>query len=141
MKFFLLVTFVLCISLAHLAKVPASSTDEALYENGNSGGRNIRDFVAMVQQLGPSGLIDRFSSFRSLNPDKTYWASLQPENIALNRYAFLVLYDYNRVKLDHEFNPEATTDFVSANFVDGFKHKREYIATSCEESKICKDMN
>lgn len=136
MNSFLLVTFALCISLAHLAKVPSSSTDEALYENGNSGGRNIRDFVAMVRQLGPSGLIDRFSSFRSLNPDKTYWTSLQPQNIALNRYAFLVLYDYNRVILDQEFNPEATTDFISANFVDGFKHKREYIATPCEKSKI-----
>lgn len=121
----------LSIGLAQLASVPAN-TDEALYENGNSGGRSMNDFVAMVRTLGTSGLIDRYYSFRIFNPDQTYWVSVQPQNIALNRYAFVIMYDYNRVILDHESdNTEATTDFINGNYVDGYKHKREYIAAAC----------
>lgn len=127
-----LIIIALSIGLAHPASVLVN-TDEALYENGNSGGRNINDFVTMVRILGTSGLMDRYFSFRIFNPDRTYWTSVQPQNIALNRYAYVIMYDYNRVILEHENgNLEATTDFINGNYVDGYKQKREYIAAACE---------
>lgn len=130
MKTSLLIALALCFGAANFAAVPINY-DEELYESGNSGGRSIQEFVAMVRHLGMPGLIERFDGLRLYDPDQTYWVQFQAENYPLNRYPMPV-YDESRVILSQEFNPGATTDFVSANFVDGFKHKREYIMASCK---------
>lgn len=109
------------------------STPEELYENGNSGGRSIEDLVDMIKLIGQEGLIEKFVSLRFYDPDQSTDIYFEPQNAPLNRYIYLPVYDYNRVILTREDdNLEAAGDFISANFVDGYKQKNKYIATPCK---------
>lgn len=59
----------------------------------------------------------------------TSWIiSKKPENKPKNRYGNLLAYDETRVILQiHQNNPHS--DYINANYVDGFRKPRNYIAT------------
>jgi len=60
--------------------------------------------------------------------------SQHPENQGKNRYPNIVAYDHTRVRLRSKGGPnnddvEKAEDYLNANFVDGFRQPRAYIAT------------
>lgn len=52
-----------------------------------------------------------------------------PENASRNRYTDVLCLDQTRVKLGQECGNSQLSDYINANFVDGFKQNKAYIAT------------
>lgn len=49
-------------------------------------------------------------------------------NLTKNRYTDVLCYDHSRVILSPE-DEDPTSDYINANFVDGYKQKNAYIST------------
>lgn len=49
-------------------------------------------------------------------------------NLAKNRYTDVLCFDHSRVILSQE-DDDPTSDYINANFVDGYKQKNAYIST------------
>lgn len=54
-------------------------------------------------------------------------------NLTKNRYTDVLCYDHSRVVLAREDDDELS-DYINANFVDGYKQKNAYISTQGESS-------
>ncbi|KAH9629793.1 hypothetical protein HF086_009920 [Spodoptera exigua] len=52
-----------------------------------------------------------------------------PSNLAKNRYTDVLCYDHSRVILSQTDPDDPTTDYINANYVDGYKQKNAYICT------------
>ena len=72
-------------------------------------------------------LIYFFSSFFRLKP-----------NAAKNRYTDVLCFDHSRICLSQVDN-DATSDYINANFVDGYKQKNAFISTQGPLPKTCAD--
>lgn len=68
--------------------------------------------------------------FESIDPGGqfTWDNSSKPVNRPKNRYANVVAYDHSRVNL-HKQEGETDSDYINANFMDGYRRKNMYIAT------------
>lgn len=51
-------------------------------------------------------------------------------NLTKNRYTDVLCYDHSRVVLSQD--SEDSSDYINANFVDGYKQKNAYISTQGE---------
>lgn len=49
-------------------------------------------------------------------------------NIAKNRYKDVLCYDQSRVRLS-QLDEDPSSDYINANYVDGYKQKNAYICT------------
>ncbi|KAH3728918.1 hypothetical protein DPMN_054881, partial [Dreissena polymorpha] len=55
-------------------------------------------------------------------------SNLEP-NKGKNRWVNILPFDHSRVKIQQLDDEDPTTDYINANYIPGFHHKREYIAT------------
>ncbi|KAI4467469.1 receptor-type tyrosine-protein phosphatase [Holotrichia oblita] len=62
----------------------------------------------------------------------------QQENRSKNRIANLVAYDHSRVKLK-VVNNDPFSDYINANYIDGYKSKNAYIATQTPKANTMND--
>lgn len=90
--------------------------------------KTIEQIVRLVRERGRSGLTKEYSDIRSRTPNGTFsHARLRP-NLSKNRYTDVLCYDHTRVILSQE-NDEPSSDYINANFVDGYKQRNAYIST------------
>jgi protein tyrosine phosphatase len=61
-------------------------------------------------------------------------ASLHPINKERNRYTNIAAFDHSRVVLKGTLNSEGT-DYVNANFIQGFTSAKQYIAAQGYDKK------
>lgn len=73
----------------------------------------------------------------SQNNEATCEAANRPENKAKNRYKNIVAYDHSRVVL--EKNKDSDSDYINANYIDGYSRPRKYIASQGPTSAIIVD--
>jgi len=77
------------------------------------------------------------AEYESIDPGQqfTWEASSATENKHKNRYANVIAYDHSRVKLD-SFDPFPLpgSDYINANFIDGYCRPNAYIATQVQSS-------
>ncbi|XP_041852707.1 receptor-type tyrosine-protein phosphatase zeta isoform X2 [Melanotaenia boesemani] len=100
-----------------------------------------KDFVQHVAELHSiQGFQQEFEEVQTctVNLGMTTDCSNHPDNKTKNRYSNILacaytsihtrIYDHSRVQLSPQAAREGMTDYINANFVDGFKSPRWYIA-------------
>ncbi|XP_013881309.1 receptor-type tyrosine-protein phosphatase zeta isoform X2 [Austrofundulus limnaeus] len=92
--------------------------------------RPLTDFVQHVAELHSSrGFQQEFEEVCSVNIEMSADSSKHPDNKTKNRYSNILAYDHSRVLLSPQADkPGNTADYINANYVDGFRRPRAYIA-------------
>lgn len=93
-----------------------------------SQGTTLEQFVEMVRTKGRLGLIQDYAEIRSRMPEGSFNHARQLANSPKNRYTDVLCYDHSRVLLS-QIDGDASSDYINANFVDGYKQKNAFIST------------
>uniref|UniRef100_A0A3Q2TQ14 Tyrosine-protein phosphatase non-receptor type 20 n=1 Tax=Fundulus heteroclitus TaxID=8078 RepID=A0A3Q2TQ14_FUNHE len=92
----------------------------------------VKDFVEHVAELhSTQGFHSEFEEVQActVNMWMTTDSSTHPDNRNKNRYNNILAYDHSRVQLSPAAKKDVkTTDYINANYVDGYKRPRSYIA-------------
>ena len=90
----------------------------------------VEEFESHVRRLHANGDLLFSLEYKALNPsdDFTSDATEAQENRLKNRYNNIVAYDHSRVKLYPVVNVPGS-DYINANYLDGYHKKKAYIAT------------
>ncbi|XP_072310038.1 receptor-type tyrosine-protein phosphatase O isoform X1 [Eucyclogobius newberryi] len=89
------------------------------------------DFDAYFKEMSKDSAYKfslQFEELKSVGLDLTHDAADLPVNRPKNRYTNILPYDFSRVKLITMLNDEGS-DYINANYIPGYKHGKEYIAT------------
>ncbi|XP_073336535.1 receptor-type tyrosine-protein phosphatase O [Pagrus major] len=89
------------------------------------------DFEAYFKEMSKDSAYKfslQFEELKSVGLDLSHDAADLPVNRPKNRYTNILPYDFSRVKLISMHNDEGS-DYVNANYIPGYKHSKEYIAT------------
>lgn len=81
----------------------------------------------LLKANGMNGYIREYTTIME-GRDATALASMLPPHKRLNRYNNIVAYDHTRVKIVPNPNTH-NTDYINANYVDGFNRPNGYIAS------------
>eukprot|EP00035_Acanthoeca_spectabilis_P002767 m.89428 g.89428 ORF g.89428 m.89428 type:complete len:944 (-) comp11742_c0_seq1:45-2876(-) len=101
--------------------------DTVLYLEGEI--QRLRDLMDTGFDGGTnSGYSARYQSMAVVGREQPSTASLKEVNKMKNRYGNIMAYEHSRVVLD-TINEDPDTDYINANWIDGFKAKQAYIAT------------
>lgn len=102
------------------------SDDDSLH--GDGAALTMAQLVDYVRDRGRVGLIEEYAEIRSRPPDGTFNAARFKNNVPKNRYTDVLCYDHSRVILS-EVDSDPDSDYIHANFVDGYKQKNAFINT------------
>lgn len=103
-----------------------SDDDSLAYSEGDP--KTIEQIVELVREKGRDGLAKEYAEIRARAPDGTFAHARIRNNLSKNRYTDVLCYDHSRVVLSIE-NEDPTSDYINANFVDGYKQRNAYIST------------
>ncbi|XP_076053155.1 protein tyrosine phosphatase Meg2 isoform X3 [Oratosquilla oratoria] len=103
-----------------------SDDDSLHYDDG--GGFSLEEFVLHLRHKGRQGLYQDYSQIKTRPAEGTFDNSRQRCNQIKNRYTDVLCFDHSRVVLCTE-DEDPQTDYINANFVDGYKQKNAFIST------------
>lgn len=112
---------------------PPSSASSGFSDDDSLAGaegdpKTIEQIVDMVRSRGRQGLVQEYAEIRARAPEGTFTNARIRVNLAKNRYTDVLCYDHSRVILS-QIDDEPTSDYINANFVDGYKQRNAYIST------------
>ncbi|CAH1363932.1 unnamed protein product, partial [Tenebrio molitor] len=107
---------------------PKTSKNPPTKSKGDSKRVKITEFEQYVKEAIVSGELERQHSLFPRGQTKPWTVGSLKENKSKNRYNNLIAYDHTRVVLEKiDGNPHS--DYINANYVDGYRVPRAYIAT------------
>ncbi|KZC07125.1 Receptor-type tyrosine-protein phosphatase T [Dufourea novaeangliae] len=89
---------------------------------------HVKDFEDYVKHANDSGLLEKQYNILPRGQTKPWDYGKLPQNKPKNRYGNLIAYDENRVILE-KLPQEPHSDYINANYIDGYKKEKCYIAT------------
>lgn len=113
-----------------------SDDDSLAYTEGDP--KTIEQIVEMVRERGRDGLAKEYTDIRAHTPEGSFQHAKLRANLAKNRYTDVLCFDHSRVILTKQ-NDDTTSDYINANFVDGYKQKNAYISTQGPLPKTSSD--
>ncbi|XP_065197878.1 mucin-3B-like isoform X2 [Sycon ciliatum] len=106
------------------------STQRLQDQTESRGALDVSSFAEHVAEMRANDsflFAKEYEIITKQSPKLAYEVCAKPENKSKNRYANIVAYDETRVKLPlREDDPNS--DYINANFLDGYNRPREYIA-------------
>ncbi|XP_016889987.1 receptor-type tyrosine-protein phosphatase O isoform X1 [Cynoglossus semilaevis] len=124
-------TFVNFASFERDGKLPYNWSKTALKKRRLTSPVQLDDFEAYFKEMSKDSAYKfslQFEELKSVGLDLTHDAADLPVNRPKNRYTNILPYDFSRVKLISMHNDEGA-DYINANYIPGYKHSKEYIAT------------
>lgn len=117
--------------------IPTASLDWNAAPTGSTdykGAIPVHAFAKHVADLhvdGDIGFSKEYESIQSeaANEGQTSEYSQHPENRVKNRYLNIIAYDHSRVQLLPMPGQKKHTDYINANYIDGFQWSKAYIGT------------
>lgn len=91
-------------------------------------GMDLDQLVEYTRSMRRRGLMEEYASIKMESPAGTFTASKAKHNLPKNRYSDVLCLDHSRVKLSTQ-NNDPSSDYINANFVDGYMQKNAYIST------------
>ncbi|KAF2886877.1 hypothetical protein ILUMI_19296, partial [Ignelater luminosus] len=104
------------------------NSNEVKLHNTFSKPVKIADFEEYVKQSIENGELERQHQLFPMGQTKPWDYGLLPQNKSKNRYNNMVAYDHTRVKLA-KINNDPYSDYINANYIEGYNTKKAYIAT------------
>ncbi|CAH1784819.1 unnamed protein product [Owenia fusiformis] len=99
----------------------------------SDGSVSVENFAKHVQTShadGDAGFAQEYEEIHAgVKHDYTTAHSNDPDNKSKNRYINILSYDHSRVELKPVLGRQKHSDYINANYVDGFHKPRAYIAT------------
>ncbi|KAH8300884.1 hypothetical protein KR044_001677, partial [Drosophila immigrans] len=122
---------------------PPSSASSGFSDDDSLAGqegdpKTLDQIVQMVRERRRQGLIKEYLDIRNRAPEGTFLHARMRNNLTKNRYTDVLCYDHSRVVLAREDEDELS-DYINANFVDGYKQKNAYISTQGPLPKTSQD--
>ncbi|XP_018325453.1 tyrosine-protein phosphatase non-receptor type 9 isoform X2 [Agrilus planipennis] len=102
------------------------SDDDSLH--GDGAALTMPQLLDYIRDRGKSGLMQEYAEIRMRPPDGTFNVAKTRANLPKNRYTDVLCYDHSRVILS-EIDGDRDSDYIHANFVDGYKQKNAFINT------------
>ncbi|KAK5650431.1 hypothetical protein RI129_001460 [Pyrocoelia pectoralis] len=102
------------------------SDDDSLHGDGTA--LSMPQLVDYIRERGRLGLIQEYAEIRVRPPEGTFNVAKIKNNLPKNRYTDVLCYDHSRVILS-EIDGDKDSDYIHANFVDGYKQKNAFIST------------
>ncbi|XP_045538702.1 tyrosine-protein phosphatase non-receptor type 9-like [Papilio machaon] len=96
---------------------------------GGGAGESAGALLTRLRALGRRGLVAEYEEIRARPPQGTFQHAKLPSNLSKNRYTDVLCYDHSRVLLSQTDPEDPTTDYINANYVDGYKQKNAFICT------------
>ncbi|KAG8184559.1 hypothetical protein JTE90_007675 [Oedothorax gibbosus] len=115
----------------HLSSTSSLSMNEdnaSVHSGDNTRGMTLEKFIEYLRTKGRKGLYQQYAEFKGTPPDGTFETSKLKANQPKNRYTDVLCYDHSRVKLP-VVNDDPDSDYINANYVDGYKQKNAFIST------------
>ncbi|XP_026493551.2 tyrosine-protein phosphatase non-receptor type 9 isoform X2 [Vanessa tameamea] len=104
---------------------PGLSDEEC---GGGGAGEAPGALLARVRALGRRGLAAEYEDIRARPPAGTFHHAKLPSNLAKNRYTDVLCFDHSRVLLS-QLDDDPSSDYINANYVDGYKQRNAFICT------------
>ncbi|XP_034939703.1 tyrosine-protein phosphatase non-receptor type 9 isoform X2 [Chelonus insularis] len=114
------------------------SDDDSLHGDLGVQALTMEQLIEAIHSRGRDGLVAEYTEIRQRQPDGTFNNAKLKQNQPKNRYTDVLCYDHSRVCLS-QVEGDATTDYINANFVDGYKQKNAFISTQGPLPKTCGD--
>ncbi|KAK4468096.1 hypothetical protein MN116_008266, partial [Schistosoma mekongi] len=116
-----------------LLSSPISNGHCRNFLNGQQKHRPIQvaNLIEHVQNLKADNGRLMAAEFESIDPGGpfTWEHSNRPSNRNKNRYANVIAYDHSRVVLQLNASNDPDSDYINANYLDGYRKQNAYIAT------------
>ncbi|CAH3145236.1 unnamed protein product [Porites lobata] len=100
--------------------VDAGVTDE--------GALSVMEFMEHLMKLTPKGIKNEFVDLKRRSGNGNFYSAKLPENKTKNRYLDVLCLEESRVKLTN-LDGNTKSNYIHANYMDGYKQPKAYIAT------------
>ncbi|OWF43100.1 tyrosine-protein phosphatase non-receptor type 9-like [Mizuhopecten yessoensis] len=113
-------------------KRPLSGSSNNMIEDSvhrsETGGLTLDELAEHCRQLKRKGMYQEYALIKLEPPSGTFTVSKAKYNLPKNRYSDVLCFDHSRVRLPVK-EADPSSDYINANYMDGYMQKQAYIST------------